>query len=80
MVVGFAAETSHVVEYARRKLTSKNCDLIVANDVGERAGVFGGAENEVYLIAGEQVTPWPRMSKDEVARKLVRLLGERLSG
>jgi phosphopantothenoylcysteine decarboxylase/phosphopantothenate--cysteine ligase len=80
VVVGFAAETSNVVEYARKKLTSKNCDLIVANDVGEGAGVFGGPDNEVYLIAGEQVTPWPRMSKDEVARKLVRLLGERLSG
>ena len=80
LVVGFAAETHDVVEYARAKLTSKNCDLIVANDVGETAGVFGGADNEVFLIAGEQVTPWPRMSKDEVARRLVRILSEMLGG
>jgi phosphopantothenoylcysteine decarboxylase/phosphopantothenate--cysteine ligase len=79
-VVGFAAETHDVVEYGKRKLASKSCDLIVANDVGESTGVFGGAENQVYLIAGEQVTPWPRMDKDEVARKLVRIIGERLSG
>ncbi len=79
VVVGFAAETGHVVEYGRKKLASKNCDLIVANDVGEDARVFGGDENEVVLIADGEVTPWPRMSKDEVARKLVRLLVERLS-
>ena len=80
LVVGFAAETSDLVEHACRKLTSKKCDLIVANDVSDSAGVFGGAENEVIVITGEQVTRWPRMSKDEVARKLVRLLGERLGG
>jgi phosphopantothenoylcysteine decarboxylase/phosphopantothenate--cysteine ligase len=76
LVVGFAAETRDVVENARKKLYSKNCDLIVANDVGEAAGVFGGSENEVYLIAREEVHSWPRMSKDDVASKLVRFLGE----
>ena len=79
-VVGFAAETHDVVDYARRKLTSKSCDLIVANDVGEGAGVFGGAENQVHLIVADAATAWPRMSKDEVARKLIGWIGERLGG
>jgi phosphopantothenoylcysteine decarboxylase/phosphopantothenate--cysteine ligase len=76
LVVGFAAETHDVVEHAKRKLVAKNCDCIVANDVGEGRGVFGGAENEVYVIARGNVTEWPRMSKDMVARRLVQLWGE----
>ncbi len=78
IVVGFAAETHDVVEYARRKLVSKACDWIVANDVSEGAGVFGGAENEVFVITRDNVTAWPRMSKDRVARRLVQALCDEL--
>jgi len=76
LVVGFAAETHDVLDHARRKLVAKKCDWIVANDVGEGSGVFGGAENEVYVIARENVTAWPRMSKDMVARRLIHLMVE----
>jgi phosphopantothenoylcysteine decarboxylase/phosphopantothenate--cysteine ligase len=74
LVVGFAAETRDVVAYAQRKLSAKNCDLIVANDVGEGSGVFGGQENEVFVIARDNVTAWPRMSKDSVAQRLILVL------
>ena len=76
VVVGFAAETHDIVDYARRKLISKSCDLIVANNVGEGSGVFGGAENEVFVITRDNVTAWPRMSKDRVAQRLIDVLGE----
>ena len=78
LVVGFAAETEDVVRHAQAKLGAKNCDLIVANGVGEGTGTFGGDYNEVVVIARENVTPWPRMSKDSVARRLVQLMGESL--
>jgi phosphopantothenoylcysteine decarboxylase/phosphopantothenate--cysteine ligase len=70
VVVGFAAETENVIANARAKLGKKGCDLIVANDVTTRA-VFGGAENEVHVIAAAGHESWPRMSKEAVAEKLI---------
>ena len=74
LVVGFAAETEHVVENARAKLFRKQCDLIVANDVSPEAGVFGGDFNTVHLVSRDRVEDWPRMSKADVAMKLVERL------
>jgi phosphopantothenoylcysteine decarboxylase/phosphopantothenate--cysteine ligase len=68
LVVGFAAETHDVEAYARAKLERKGCDWIIANDVS--GDVMGGAENEVVLITRETSERWPRMGKDEVARRL----------
>jgi phosphopantothenoylcysteine decarboxylase/phosphopantothenate--cysteine ligase len=78
VVVGFAAETTDVVEHAKQKLTRKACDFIVANSVAEGSGVFGGDENEVHIVASSGVESWPRMSKAEVARKLMELIAARL--
>jgi phosphopantothenoylcysteine decarboxylase / phosphopantothenate---cysteine ligase len=68
LVVGFAAETEHVVEHARQKLARKACDWIVANDVS--GDVMGGAENAVHLVTAEGVEDWPRMPKEDVAARL----------
>ncbi|KCZ92401.1 bifunctional phosphopantothenoylcysteine decarboxylase/phosphopantothenate--cysteine ligase CoaBC [Hyphomonas johnsonii] len=68
LVVGFAAETHDVEAYARAKLERKGCDWIIANDVS--GDVMGGADNEVVLITRETSERWPRMGKDEVARRL----------
>ena len=78
LVVGFAAETENVIEHARRKLAKKKCDLIVANDVSPASGVMGGDLNEVHLVAGDGVENWPRLAKDEVARRLVAAIAARL--
>jgi phosphopantothenoylcysteine decarboxylase/phosphopantothenate--cysteine ligase len=78
LVVGFAAETENVVENAKRKLSRKGCDLIVANSVAEGSHVFGGAENEVHIVTTSGVESWPRMSKPEIAYKLIELFAERL--
>src|ERR1700742_1794830 len=50
LVVGFAAETEHLIENAKAKLARKGCDWIVANDVSPATGVMGGDRNTVHLL------------------------------
>lgn len=69
LVVGFAAETSDLLANARGKLAAKGCDWIVANDV--TGNVMGGDLNQVHLVTKKGVEDWPRLPKDEVARRLV---------
>ena len=71
LVVGFAAETEKVIEHAKVKLATKGCDLIVANDVNETSGVFGGDKNIVHLVSAQGVEDWPQLSKAEVANRLM---------
>jgi phosphopantothenoylcysteine decarboxylase/phosphopantothenate--cysteine ligase len=79
LVIGFAAETEHLIDNAKAKLKRKGCDWIVANDVSPATGVMGGDRNTVHLLtrvlteAGEtiHVDSWPVMTKDEVATALV---------
>ncbi len=70
LVVGFAAETDDVVAHARAKRARKGCDWIVANDVRPATGIMGGGENAVTLITEDGAEDWPRLPKDEVARRL----------
>jgi phosphopantothenoylcysteine decarboxylase/phosphopantothenate--cysteine ligase len=79
LVVGFAAETEQLVEHAQEKRLAKGCDLIVANNVGAGANVFGGDRNEVTLIAADGIERWPSLSKSDVAAKLVARLARKLS-
>jgi phosphopantothenoylcysteine decarboxylase/phosphopantothenate--cysteine ligase len=71
LLIGFAAETQNLVEEARRKLESKNCDMVVANLVGGAEGGFESDENEVTLVTrtGETI-PLPRASKREIADRV----------
>ena len=71
LVVGFAAETEKIIEHAKAKLIKKGCDLIIANDVSESSGVFGGDKNIVHLISEAGVEDWPQLSKIEVANRLM---------
>ena len=76
LVVGFAAETHDLLAHATAKRARKGCDWIVANDVAEGTGIMGGVENEVHLVTAEGAETWPRMSKDEVARRLATRMAE----
>ena len=71
LLAGFAAETDHLIEEARRKLTTKNCDMVVANLVGHEGTGFEAEENEVVLVtrAGDTV-PVPRAAKRAVADRI----------
>ena len=72
VVVGFAAETEHVIENALAKLQAKALDLIVANDVSSSDSGFGVDTNRVILLDrwGESL-PLPLLSKTEVAERVV---------
>jgi phosphopantothenoylcysteine decarboxylase/phosphopantothenate--cysteine ligase len=74
-VIGFAAETEHLIDNAKAKLARKGCDWIVANDVSPATGVMGGDRNTVHLLARDggdiSIESWPVMSKEQVATELV---------
>ena len=72
LVVGFAAETDHVAENAREKLTQKNADLIVANDVTVEGAGFDVDTNIVTIFSRDsRDLPLPRMTKAEVAQRVL---------
>jgi phosphopantothenoylcysteine decarboxylase / phosphopantothenate---cysteine ligase len=72
LVVGFAAETDNVAENAKKKLTAKNADLIVANDVTAEGAGFTVDTNVVTFFArdGREVI-LPKLSKAEVAQRIL---------
>lgn len=70
VIVGFAAETDHVIENAQKKLRSKQADLIVGNKVGE-GRVFGSDKNEACIVFVDEVDELPLMSKDRLAEVIL---------
>jgi phosphopantothenoylcysteine decarboxylase/phosphopantothenate--cysteine ligase len=80
LVIGFAAETEKVIEYAKVKLKQKGCDWIVANDVSPQGGAMGGDTNTVHLVTAAGVESWPPQSKEQVAKSLVARIAEALAG
>jgi phosphopantothenoylcysteine decarboxylase/phosphopantothenate--cysteine ligase len=70
LVIGFAAETDDLMANAQAKRERKNADWIVANDVSPATGIMGGEENAVHLITEGGVEDWPRLAKQDVARRL----------
>jgi phosphopantothenoylcysteine decarboxylase/phosphopantothenate--cysteine ligase len=78
LVVGFAAETENLVANATEKLGRKGCDWILANDVSEAAGVFGGENNDIRIIDGNGAEAWGRLSKRDVGEKLARRIASAL--
>lgn len=80
-VIGFAAETDHVEQYAMDKLRRKNCDLLVANDVTAEGAGFGKDTNIVQIYdRNGLVETLPQMAKTEVAVRLLQLVAGRLAG
>ncbi|MGN6422769.1 MAG: bifunctional phosphopantothenoylcysteine decarboxylase/phosphopantothenate--cysteine ligase CoaBC [Asticcacaulis sp.] len=76
LVIGFAAETQKLEDYAKAKLASKGCDAIIANDVS--SGVFGAAENRATLVDLGGYTPIEGGTKAEIADFLVGYIQKRL--
>jgi phosphopantothenoylcysteine decarboxylase/phosphopantothenate--cysteine ligase len=72
LVVGFAAETDHVAENARKKLAAKNADLIVANDVTAEGAGFNVDTNVVTFFARDsREATLPQLGKTEVAHRIL---------
>ena len=68
---GFAMETEHLLENARKKLEKKNLDLVVANNLKVEGAGFGAGTNVVTLITKEQEQELECMSKAQVASRIV---------
>ncbi len=67
-LIGFAAETEHIIDYAKEKLKQKNLDLIVANDVSLANAGFNVDTNEVTILSSQgKEVQLPNMSKEKVA-------------
>lgn len=72
LLVGFAAETERLVEEARRKLKSKNCDMVVGNLVSQEGVGFDSDTNEVVMVmATGETVEIPRASKREIAGQIL---------
>jgi phosphopantothenoylcysteine decarboxylase/phosphopantothenate--cysteine ligase len=72
LLIGFAAETENLLAYARQKLESKNCDMVVANLVSNEGVGFEADDNEVTLVlrSGEAV-PVAKASKTAIASRIM---------
>jgi len=79
VVIGFAAETNHLIDNARSKLLRKGCDFIIANSVASGTTTFGGETNEVAIVSAEGVERWPSMTKTAVADRIVGKLAAELA-
>jgi phosphopantothenoylcysteine decarboxylase / phosphopantothenate---cysteine ligase len=71
MLVGFAAETENVIDNAAKKLATKRCDLVVANDVSEPGSGFAVDTNRVTLVDASGAIEVPAGTKTEVAHRIL---------
>ena len=71
-VIGFAAETNNLIEYAKEKITKKNLDYIVANDISKKDIGFGSDDNEVYIIdKHDNIKKIDKSSKNNIAKIII---------
>ena len=70
VICGFSMETENVLENSKKKLESKNADLIAANSLKTDGAGFGTDTNVITLITREKITELPKMSKDEAAHRI----------
>jgi phosphopantothenoylcysteine decarboxylase/phosphopantothenate--cysteine ligase len=71
IVVGFAAETNNVVEYARSKMAKKGLDIVVANDITKEGAGFNTDTNIATILTNDSEDELPLMSKRELADRLL---------
>lgn len=67
---GFSMETDNVLENSRKKLLSKNCDMICANSLRHEGAGFGVDTNVITLITADSETELPQMSKEDAAHRI----------
>ncbi|MFT5083496.1 MAG: phosphopantothenoylcysteine decarboxylase/phosphopantothenate--cysteine ligase [Lentisphaeria bacterium] len=76
--IGFAAETQHVCKYAKDKLTRKNLDMIIANDVSNFSIGFNSEFNAVTVIEANGITEFDQRSKSQLARDIVVHISDKI--
>ena len=78
-VVGFAAETNDLIKNAEKKLSNKNLDLIIANDVSNKDIGFDSDDNEVTLITEKEKHLIERQNKRKVSKKIIDFISRRIN-
>ncbi len=73
LVIGFAAETEHLIRHAKDKLAKKKCDWIIANHISDEpsSSIFGSDQNKASLLKGVDIIDWPYQSKQALAERLI---------
>ena len=71
LLIGFAAETEHLLQNARSKLSKKRVDAIVLNDVSRSDIGFNTDRNEVTIVTATETIAVPKASKLEIAQKIL---------
>ena len=73
---GFSMETENMLENSRKKLQSKNCDMICANSLRKEGAGFGTDTNILTLITADRQTELEKMSKEEAAHRIFDMILE----
>jgi phosphopantothenoylcysteine decarboxylase / phosphopantothenate---cysteine ligase len=72
ILVGFAAETENLEDYAKDKLVRKNLDMVVGNDVSKEGSGFGSDTNEIIMIKKDgSIRPLPILTKEQAANEIL---------
>lgn len=71
IICGFSMETDNVLENSRKKLISKNCDMICANSLRTAGAGFGTETNIITIITADDEQELPLMSKEEAAHRIL---------
>lgn len=71
IICGFSMETDNVLENSRKKLVSKNCDMICANSLRAAGAGFGTETNIITMLTADDECELPLMSKDEAAHRIL---------
>ena len=78
-IVGFAAETSNVNSNAKKKLDSKNLNMIISNDVSDTSIGFDSDENEVHVITGSKTIFIKKDKKIRIAREILNIISTNIN-
>ena len=78
-VVGFAAETSDVIENAKKKLLTKNLDMIISNDISDKSIGFDADENEVNVITKDETLLLKKDKKIRIARQILKIISANIN-
>ncbi|MFW6131922.1 MAG: bifunctional phosphopantothenoylcysteine decarboxylase/phosphopantothenate--cysteine ligase CoaBC [Candidatus Aminicenantaceae bacterium] len=77
IVVGFAAETEHILENAKKKSIEKNLDFIVANDISKKGTGFSSDDNDVFIVTPDgESNETGKKSKIEISRIIMDRIGK----
>ncbi len=76
LIVGFSAETEEVIKNTKEKLLQKGCDWILGNKVGAGTTTFGGDDNSIFFASNSSFETWPKMSKSDIAKRIVLKVNE----